>query len=260
MHTKRQHFKDIFGTWWTAVNSVWTLLSSADALVDHYGSTDFKRSWDAAWITPKWGWKVWIIGIAVTTAAFAVEYSYRQIKRLEAEIDDLSWPANRPNVLFESWGEPPHDDPRARFHLTNNGTEREYFERGFFVLNDGDTAHEVTLGDIEVLDGLTAHGDVLPRIDAKGKAFAFIWLDIEQTSSIMGRIERWDLLSVMSYAEKIVNANSTSRILIVPVKAYYRDSRNVWYGSTAKMSYSRDTNAIQFGASTQFRVRPRDGS
>src|ERR1700691_1498092 len=85
MHTRAGHYKAIFGPWWAVLNGLWTLLSSADTLVGKYGSDDFKKTWDAAWITPKWGWKVWAIGVSVSTAIFAIEYSFRHIKKHEME-------------------------------------------------------------------------------------------------------------------------------------------------------------------------------
>jgi len=87
---RARHYKAIFGPWWAAVNGLWTLLSSAETLVGHYASVDFKMAWDAAWIAPKWGWKVWIIGVAVSTAIFAVEYSYREIVKHNATIGNLA--------------------------------------------------------------------------------------------------------------------------------------------------------------------------
>jgi hypothetical protein len=81
MHARGEHYKAIFGPWWAIVNGLWTLLSSADTLVGKYGSDTFKKTWEAAWIAPKWGWKVWVIGILASTVIFAVEYSFRHVNR-----------------------------------------------------------------------------------------------------------------------------------------------------------------------------------
>jgi hypothetical protein len=41
---------------------------------------------DAEWITPKWGWKMWGLGVAMSTAVFAIEYSCRRIREFEAKL------------------------------------------------------------------------------------------------------------------------------------------------------------------------------
>lgn len=87
MHTRPQHYRAIFGPWWGAVNLLWFLLSSADTLVGKYGAPEFKQAWDASWVAPRWGWGVWVIGVAVITAIFAVEYSYRYIKKHEKDLE-----------------------------------------------------------------------------------------------------------------------------------------------------------------------------
>jgi hypothetical protein len=56
-------------------------------LVNHYASKPLQDSWNAAWIAPKWGWRVWGLGVTVSTAVFAIEYSYRRIRQEEAKTD-----------------------------------------------------------------------------------------------------------------------------------------------------------------------------
>ncbi|HXM61484.1 MAG TPA: hypothetical protein VN950_11580 [Terriglobales bacterium] len=82
MLTRGEHYKAIFGPWWAVVNGLWALLSSADTLVAKYGSVEFKKTWDEAWITPKWGWKIWAIGLLASTVLFALEYSFRHTRRI----------------------------------------------------------------------------------------------------------------------------------------------------------------------------------
>jgi hypothetical protein len=84
-HTRFTHLKGVFGPWWIAVNGLWTLASSADVLVGHYASASFKAAWDAAWIAPKWGWTVWVIGFLLITVGSAFEYSFRYIRQHENE-------------------------------------------------------------------------------------------------------------------------------------------------------------------------------
>jgi hypothetical protein len=87
MHTRRKYYRAIFGRWWGIVNGLWTLLSSVETLVDHYASKAFQESWNAAWIAPKWGWRVWGLGVVASTAVFAIEYSYRCIRQEESKTE-----------------------------------------------------------------------------------------------------------------------------------------------------------------------------
>jgi hypothetical protein len=77
--------RPFFGSWWAGVNLVWTALSSADTIVNKYGSDPFKQHWNSLWITPKWGWSVWITGFCVITAICAFESSFREIKNFDNE-------------------------------------------------------------------------------------------------------------------------------------------------------------------------------
>lgn len=86
MYSRRAHYGAIFGKWWLGVNTIWTLLSSADTLVAHYGSPDFEKQWDEVWIAPKWGWKIWGLGVAVITTIFAIEYTYRRSVVKDSEV------------------------------------------------------------------------------------------------------------------------------------------------------------------------------
>src|ERR1700691_3057327 len=81
MYNRWQHLKGIFNIWWLAVNGAWLLVSSADTLVGKFATPAFKNYWDSQFVTPKWGWKVWIIGFAVLTMAYVFEFSYRLVKR-----------------------------------------------------------------------------------------------------------------------------------------------------------------------------------
>jgi hypothetical protein len=58
-----------------------------------------------------------------------------EIEKLETEVDKLTWPENRPVLIFDHWGEVPHDDPRASFHEVDKFYhDRRYWERGIFIL------------------------------------------------------------------------------------------------------------------------------
>src|ERR1700683_1865750 len=87
MYTRKEHYKAIFGPWWAMLNGLWSILSSADTLVGKYGSDGLRRAWDASWVAPRWGWKIWAAGVAVTTAIFAIELSFRRITKHEIEAE-----------------------------------------------------------------------------------------------------------------------------------------------------------------------------
>ncbi len=89
VYTRWAHAKGIFSPWWAAVNLVWFALSSADTLVSKYGSDALKSAWNSWWVKPKWGWKVWAIGFAVSTLASLFEYSYRSVRFRETELSRL---------------------------------------------------------------------------------------------------------------------------------------------------------------------------
>jgi hypothetical protein len=120
MHTRTEHFKAVFGAWWAVVTAIWSLISSADTLVGKYGSDSLKKWWDAAW-TPKWGWKVWIIGLLIITLAFVLEFTFREIRKKETDfqqqLDEEKDKNQRPDykgTIYEVFV-----GPAAYFHLPN---------------------------------------------------------------------------------------------------------------------------------------------
>jgi hypothetical protein len=82
-YTRWIHTKGIFGPWWAALNAFWAVLSSADMLVSKYASESFQKQWNATWVTPKWGWEIWIIGALLITVLFEFEHSFRHIVKHE---------------------------------------------------------------------------------------------------------------------------------------------------------------------------------
>ena len=233
---------------------VWSAFILVDWIIGKLGDNykALKSAWNAAILHVPFGWTVWVVGILVIVILMTVDGSYRQDQQSQTEIKKLIWPEARPKIIFDSWVEVPHDHPDARFHeATTHKPEREYFERGIFVVNDGETAHEVYIPPIELYPGLHTQLGFAGRIDAHSKGFIFISLNIEETSHVLGVLERWNLLDVMSRLEGIVNANSTNRIYSVKVNAVYRDLDNVHYMSTTEMSYGRDAKKIVFYTTQQ---------
>ena len=166
----------------------------------------------------------------------------------------LSWPENRPQILFDSWGEIPPDHPEVRSfeRQDSSGKYLEYFQRGFHLSNQGGTAHEITCFPIELAESVYALGNVVPRIDKESQGFMLVYMDIEHNAKFMEETERWDLLNVMGALEKKINASRVGETSIqAEVGVCYRDGRGVWYASFCWITYRKDLNRLIFGATDQ---------
>jgi hypothetical protein len=86
--------------WWWAViyGLAWSLLCSIDVLIGHYASESFKAAYNKAWVAPKWGWAVWIIGLLVITILVIIEGSYRYASNLE---DRIAPKLEIPQIAYE---------------------------------------------------------------------------------------------------------------------------------------------------------------
>ena len=168
---------------------------------------------------------------------------------LQAEIDRLSWPEDRPILVFDSWGEVPHNDPRARFHeVTEYRKEREYWERGVFIQNRGKgDAYEVEVFPIELTDNVKTQQAYVARIDKESKGFAFISMDQHNNVRFSDDYEVWELPKIMGQIEDKLNAiRVEQRSLVVEIGARYRDANGAWYLSYCLMEYRRGQNKIIF--------------
>jgi hypothetical protein len=174
--------------------------------------------------------------------------AYVEIEELKAEIDNLSWPDNRPTLIFDHWGEVPHDDPRASFHEVNEFYhDRIYYQRGIFILNRGGDAHEIEVVPIDLTAGVRTEGGYIARIDGGSKGFAFIRMDFKNNVRFKGDDEVWDLPKIMAVIEDKLNAVSIAQQrLAVEIGARYRDANHTWYLSYCIMEYRRDQNRIIF--------------
>lgn len=174
--------------------------------------------------------------------------AYMESGELKAEIEKLSWPENRPILIFDSWGEVPHDDPRARFHeVSTYRKEREYWERGIFILNRGGDAHEIEVIPITLSKGVQTRSSYIARIDAGSTGFAFISMDYQNNVRFKGDDDVWDLPKTMGAIEDKLNAINTAEAqLVVEVGARYRDANGAWYLSWCTMEYRREQNQIIF--------------
>lgn len=186
---------------------------------------------------------------------FVYDGSYRHSRKLERDKAALRWSDDRPILLFDSWGEVPHDHPEAQFHEHQDSSgqlHREYWKRGFFLTNHGGTAHEVSLLPIDLAENVRACGGIAPRIDKGREGFVFAWLDAEHNAKFGDDFERWDLLKVMSILEKKVNSSRVGEYpLAVDVGVCYRDARDVWFVSFARLTHREDLHQLVFADTKQ---------
>lgn len=88
--TRARHVFHIARWWWALIyTGAWSAISIAETMVAHYGSDTVKAAYNRAWLAPRWGWKVWIIGILVITLFCIVEGSYRHTQALQAKLDGM---------------------------------------------------------------------------------------------------------------------------------------------------------------------------
>jgi hypothetical protein len=172
----------------------------------------------------------------------------KEKEELRVEVERLSWPENRPILVFDSWGEVPHDDPRARFlEVSEYRNQREYFERGIFIVNRGGDAHEIEVIPIQLTKGVRTSSSYIARIDADSKGFAFISMDAKNNVKFGEDLGIWDLPKVMRTIEDKLNAvNIAQGRLAVEVGARYRDANGAWYLSWCTMEYGKEQNRIIF--------------
>jgi hypothetical protein len=88
-YSRWKHFTKILSRWWLMLNAAWALLSSADTLVSHYGSTDLRKAWDASWIAPKWGWTTWALGLLFITLVLTFEVTFQAVLAAHVSIAGL---------------------------------------------------------------------------------------------------------------------------------------------------------------------------
>lgn len=238
------------------IAGTWSAFSVTDTAISHWGSDALKLSWKNATLHFPFGWQVWAIGLLLLVVLFVYHGSYLHVKGLNRTIASLRWPDDRPILLFDSWGEVPHDHPEARSHEHQDSfgqLHREYWQRGLFLINQGATAHEVCLMPIQLVENVYAISPTpTPRIDRDAKGFVFACMDTEHNTKFGEDFERWDLLKVMATLEKKINSARVGEYPItIQVGVVYRDFRGLWFGSTAEMTYRKELNCIVFGSTKQ---------
>ena len=248
------HCRDLSIRWWAVTAIGWSVFCGADTAIAHFGSDAARDIWKTLTFHSPLGWQTWLIGFLFIGLVFVYDGSYRHTKRIVREKAALMWSDDRPVLLFDSWGEVPPDHPEARFHeVSEYQKEREYWERGFFLTNQGGTAHEIYLMPVPLTENVYLLGQTAARIDRGTKGFVFAYMDVEHNAKFGEDFERWDLPKVMAVLEKKINAARVEEHpLTAEIGVVYRDVRGVWFASTAKMTYRKDINRIIFGPTEQF--------
>jgi hypothetical protein len=257
------HCRHLSNWWWAVIAGVWSAFSVADTAISHWGSDSLKLGWKNATLHFPFGWQVWAIGLLLLVVFFVYHGSYLHAKELNRAIAALRWPDDRPVLLFDSWGEVPHDHPEARFHeISEYQKERQYWERGFFLTNQGGTAHEVCLMPVQLAENVYVISPTpAPRIDRGAKGFVFAYMDTEHNTKFGEDFERWDLLKVMAALEKKINSARVGEYpLTIQIGVVYRDFRGIWFASTAEMTYRKELNRIVFGSTEQAQGSLREDS
>ena len=96
----------------------------------------------------------------------------------------------------------------------------------------------------EIEPSVRANSKTLPRIKEKGEGFALVWLDGYPPVSS----KKWDLLGAMAKCSETKDVSLPYRPnYSVRVCIQYRDGDNMWYRSSAVMSYIRSQDRIEFG-------------
>jgi hypothetical protein len=159
----------------------------------------------------------------------------------------VTGPAIRPRLCFQSWGQIPKDDPRARPSFINSQGKSKYWQRGFYLINDGTPAHAIQVEPFEIEPGRWA-SDQVARIEEKGKGFALVWLE---ALSQWPKPEKFDLLEAMAGAYKRKYGNQIyAPDYSVRVSVLYRNAGEDWYRSSADMRYIQSRRRIEFGPTT----------
>jgi len=124
-------------------------------------------------------------------------------------------------------------------------------QAGFFLVNDGIAAHEISIEPLEIYSGLLVQSEVLPRISEKETGFVLVCSQGPEFHP-----GKWDLAAAMKQAAESNHLSSTfGADFRVPVTVKYRDRDNVWYRSTANLIYARSLEGLRFGSTTHELVK-----
>jgi hypothetical protein len=192
---------------------------------------------------------VTIIGFLFGAFFLAWRDQYRAKIRSNAEIEQLTWPTDRPKLSVSMWGqrEPtfmPRDNPQD-FSLLS--------QFGFYLSNDGEAALDVMVEKFKVGDTYYAYGDPISRIAGKTKGFIPIRIDIENP------LLRFNLnLALKEAWTQALDAGKLqiTEPLLIPISVIYRDHNQLWYRTHAALVFANYLNAE--GGEIMFRPSKTD--
>jgi hypothetical protein len=240
---------------WNATDKTLASVAVALFLVGLFNREAVKRlttTWDG--VSRWWG----IVPIGVLVLYRLLRDNYEKFSSLESEVsklrvklDQLMWPSNRPQIVFDRWDQIPANHPLAT--LVDQRVVGAFVQRGFHLVNDGEAAHEVRIEAFEIDDGVWASSAMVTRIEGHGGGFALVWLENQKgIGSSLPHNVKWNLLGAMAKAEETKQGASMYREdYRIPVSVIYRDGNNVWYRSRSTINYIPSQHRLQFGPTTQ---------
>jgi len=186
---------------------------------------------------------------------FKVSAEFCRVRSLADRYASPSQQPMRPEICFESWGEIPSDDPSATAIARDAEGQMVFLQRGFQLVNDGGTAHEITVEPFEIEPSVQARSKTVARIPKDGMGFALIWLDGFLPWAF--DYGKWDLIGAMASAWNAKYGNSMySPDYGITVSVRYRDSEGRWYRSSAAMTYIASQKRLEFGPTTHTVLQP----
>jgi hypothetical protein len=156
--------------------------------------------------------------------------------------------ANRPLLSFDRYDEVPIDEPGALL-LAADYPIRTLLQKGFYLMNDGGPAYEITIESFTISPSVLAKSKNVSRIAEKGNGFAYVWLD--GYPPYIYTTEKWNLIgAIAKAADARYDSSAFHPDYKVSVSAVYRDADMLWYCSTADMIYIQSQGRITFGPTT----------
>jgi hypothetical protein len=156
--------------------------------------------------------------------------------------------ADRPRIAFLKWGEIPADHPPP---LRSGQT-------GFYLVNDGAAAYEVTVQRFEIEPSVTARSETLARIGPGESAFVLVWL--EGYSGLAIATEKWDLVGALARADVHSGGGRGTYggpDFALTVTVAYRDADELLrFRSSARLTFIRSQSRISFGPTSHSEYGP----
>ena len=257
------HIKNIGKTWSLLAGAVWGLFWAADAFIEKYDPMGIKPSWDAGTTHLPSHWQTWLVGLLLLVMLSIIEGSYRHhtatskksasvLNDLTARVEKLTWPDDRPKLAIFMWGA-----RQANFLPIHSLNDKSLLaEYGFYLVNDGGTALDITVEPFTVTENLRAIGKSLARLEYRNQGFVPVFIENEVPLS------KWALDVALEQAWYQRNATLEGILkdepLTIPVSVVYKDYSENWYRSRLELIFIAELlmpNKIDFGPVTQERVK-----